>query len=185
MPPETSRHTAGRSLWLRGDGRGGFSPVPGQHSGLQVYGEQRGAALADFDADSRLDLVVTQNAAETKLYRNVGARPGLRVRLVGPPGNLAGIGAVVRLGAGGQWGPARELHGGSGYWSQDSAVLVLGLPERDAGVSPAGGGREPAEGRLARELWVRWPGGKVTTAAVPAGAREVAVDVTGKIRVIR
>jgi len=161
--PEQSRLDAGRGLWLRGDGAGGFSPVPGQQSGLKIHGEQRGAALSDFDGDGRVDLVVAQNAAETKLYRNEGARPGLRVRLAGPPGNASGVGAVLRWVADGKFGPAREIHAGSGYWSQDSAVQVLAAP-----VS-------------AKQLWVRWPGGKTTTTDLPSGLREVVVDVTGKI----
>ena len=33
-----------------------------------VYGEQRGAAAADYDRDARVDLVVTQNGAATRLY---------------------------------------------------------------------------------------------------------------------
>ena len=80
----------------------------------------------DFDGDGRVDLAVTQNGAETKLYQNVGAKPGLRVRLAGPPGNPDGIGATMRPIFGQRMGPAREIHGGSGYWSQDSAVQVLG-----------------------------------------------------------
>src|SRR5437764_4422454 len=117
---ESSRSDAGRGLWLRGDGRGNLRAVSGQESGVKVYGEQRGAALCDYDGDGRVDLVVTQNAAETKLYKNVGARPGLRVRLKGPPGNPNGIGAAIRLMAGDKPGPARAVHAGSGYWSHDS-----------------------------------------------------------------
>src|SRR6185369_8465700 len=44
---DTLRLDAGRGLWLRGDGTGKFSPVPGQESGIRVYGEQRGCALSD------------------------------------------------------------------------------------------------------------------------------------------
>src|SRR5205823_10858972 len=96
-PPEMRRLDAGRGLWLRGDGTGNLTPLRGQDSGVKVYGEQRGAALSDYDQDGRIDLVVTQNGAETKLFHNVGAKPGLRVRLSGPPGNPAGVGAQVRL----------------------------------------------------------------------------------------
>jgi hypothetical protein len=127
---EESRLDASRGLLLRGDGQGGFVPVSGQASGITVYGEQRGAAVADFDHDGRTDLVVTQNGAATKLYKNTGARSGLRVRLAGPPGNPDGVGAVLRLKFNDAFGPAREIHTGSGYWSQDSACAVLALPER-------------------------------------------------------
>src|SRR5437879_8356266 len=97
MNSETGRNDAGRGLWLKGDGSGGLTPVPGQESGVKVYGEQRGAALCDYDGDGRLDLVVTQNGAETKLYHNVRGKLGLRVRLRGPPGHREAIGAQMRM----------------------------------------------------------------------------------------
>ncbi len=93
-----SRHDAGRGLLLRGDGRGGFTPVNGQESGLLIYGEQRGAAVGDFDNDGRADLIATQFNEQTKVYRNETARPGLRVRLKGSPGNPQAVGAQLRLG---------------------------------------------------------------------------------------
>ena len=46
---ETGRLDGGRGLWLRGDGRGGLTAVSGLESGVKVYGEQRGAALAEAD----------------------------------------------------------------------------------------------------------------------------------------
>ena len=122
--PSTPRLDAGRGLWLRGDGKGNLRSVPGQESGVTVYGEQRGAALCDYDGDGRVDLVVTQNGAETKLYHNVSAKPGLRVKVRGPPGNPSGIGAVLRLKFGERLGPAREIHAGSGYWSPPTRISL-------------------------------------------------------------
>ncbi len=156
-PPELPRLDAGRGLLLRGDGHGRLAPVAGQESGVKVYGEQRGAATADYDHDGRVDLVVTQNGAATTLWHNVRAKPGLRVRLEGSPGNPDAIGATIRLRFGNRFGPAREIHGGSGYWSQDSPVQVLATPETPG------------------EVWVRWPGGRTTTTPVPPGATEVVV----------
>ena len=169
MQPKTSRADAGRGLWLRGDAQAGLLAVPGQESGIKVYGEQRSCALADYDADGRVDLVVTQNASETKLYRNVRGRPGLRVRLAGLPGNPAGVGAVLRLGAGGRWGPAREIHAGSGYWSQDAAVQVMAWPGT-VGTMPV-------------QIKVRWPGGRETVSIIPPGACEVQIAPDGGLRV--
>ena len=132
-----------------------------------VYGEQRGAAAGDFDEDGRVDLVVSQNGAATRLFRNVGGAPGLRVRLLGPSGNPQGIGATVRLHFDKGIGAAREIHAGSGYWSQDSAVAVLSIPEPP------------------RHISVLWPGGKTVKAAVPALAREIAVDYDGSVKLVR
>ena len=157
LPPETARMDAGRGLWLRGDGAGSFAAVPGQVSGVRVYGEQRAAAVADYDADGRVDLVVTQNAAPVHIYRNVRAEAGVRVRLEGPPGNPWGVGATVRMRlADGELGRARVVAAGSGYWSQASRVLVM---EKQATV---------------QGVWVRWPDGTDTEIAVSGDAVTVA-----------
>jgi enediyne biosynthesis protein E4 len=161
--PEITALDAGLGLWLRGDGSGGLSAMSPMESGIRMTGDQRGAAVSDMDGDGRPDLVVAQNGGDTRLFRNRGGRPGLRVRLKGPPTNPSGLGAVLRFESGGRTGPAREVHGGSGYWSQESLVSVLALP---AGTS---------EGVLT----VRWPGGAVTRVAVPSSTREITVDLTG------
>lgn len=157
--PHDGRMDAGRGLWLRGDGSGQMHAIPGSASGVMVYGEQRGSALSDFDGDGRLDLVVTQNGSRTRLFKNQGARPGLRVRLSGPPGNPDGIGAIIRLVSGAALGPAREVHGGSGYWSRDSSVQVM------------------ASNTKPDHVQVLWPGGKTSKTPVPPEAREIVVKV--------
>ncbi|MCP5519973.1 MAG: VCBS repeat-containing protein [Verrucomicrobiales bacterium] len=163
--PTTPRLDAGRGLLLRGNGDGTFAPVSGPESGIEIYGEQRGAATADFDRDGRLDLAVAQNGAETRLFHNLGARPGLRVRLDAGPGNPTGLGTVLRGVSGKDGvGPAVEVHGGGGYWSQDSSVPV---------VTSA----EPLT-----VLRIRWPGGAESRVNVPAGAKEIDVAFDGTVR---
>ncbi len=154
---EDSRLDSSRGLLLRGDGKGGFVPVPGQASGITVYGEQRGAAVADFDRDGRTDLIVTQNGNATRLFKNISARPGLRIRLAGSPGNPDGVGARLRLKFASGWGPTREIHAGSGYWSQDSSCAVLGIPDTPQAIQ------------------ITWPGGRSTEQAIGQDRGEILV----------
>ena len=158
------RLAAGRALWLRGAGKGNLRALSGSESGVTIYGEQRGAAVGDFDGDGRVDLVVGQNDGPTKLFHNASGRPGLRVRLVGPKGNPDGIGATIRLKFKEGFGPIRELHAGSGYWSQDSLCAVLAAPSAPS------------------EIEVRWPGGKTMTSALTDGVREIRFHMDGGIQ---
>jgi enediyne biosynthesis protein E4 len=169
LAPTEARCDAGRGLWLRGNGHGGFSPVPGQESGVEVYGEQRGCALSDYDGDGRVDLAVSQNGNALRLFHNIGAKPGLRVRVQGPPANPTGIGALLRLEADGVKGAVREVQAGSGYWSQNSSTQVMALPE----------------GRTPTTLWVQRPGGQNFSVPIPKGAKEVEVGLDGTIRMVR
>ena len=65
-----SRYDAGRGLWLKGDGSGDLVPVSGKESGVNIYGEQRGAGLCDYDLDGRVDLAVSQNGANLYAWRD-------------------------------------------------------------------------------------------------------------------
>jgi hypothetical protein len=64
-------------------------------------------------------------------------------------------------------GPLREIHAGSGYWSQDSVVQVMSLAS-----SP-------------KRLEVRWPGGRTATIELPANSSEVTINIDGQIRTLR
>lgn len=164
--PDEPRLDAGLGLWLRGAGQGKLHPLSAARSGVVIHHEQRGAALGDFDADGRVDLVVSQNDGPTRLFRNENARPGLRVRLSGPAGNPDGIGANIRLQFADRPGPPRELKSGSGYWSQDSLIAVLATPAAPTGIA------------------VRWPGGRRTEGSIPTGAREVLVSYDGSVAAV-
>jgi hypothetical protein len=154
-----SRDDSGRGLCLHGNGDGTFTALDGSITGIKIYGEQRGVALADFNHDGRIDLLVSQNNAETKLYMNQTGKRGLRVRLHGPPGNPEAIGAQVRVRyADGHMGPCRNISAGTGYWSQDATTQVLGWAQPPVG------------------LWIRWPGGKEEL--FPLGKDVWDVDVT-------
>lgn len=143
MHPDYARQEGGRGLLLRGDGHGHFTPVSGDESGLKIYGEQRGAAVCDFDHDGRIDLAVTQNGAATKLYRNTRSKPGTRLQLIGPPGNPLAIGAQFWIERDNSKGIVQEIQAGSGYLSQESATKLIF--DKETG-----------------QLVVRWPGGQMS-----------------------
>lgn len=157
--PEMPRSDAGRGLLLKGDGKGNLSPVPGQVCGIKVYGEQRGCAVTDYDHDGRVDLVVTQNAAPTRLFRNRFAKPGARVIVKGTTGNPA-IGATIRVKGEGT-SILREVQAGSGYWSMNGAAQVV-----PRGV----------------EIVVRWPGGKTIETRVAPEAKLLTIEADGNVR---
>src|SRR5439155_17243851 len=163
--PELARLDTGRGLLLLGDGTGKLRAVPGQESGIKVYGEQRGCAVANYDGDGRVDLVVTQNANATRLYHNRRGQPGLRVRLVATPANPAAVGATLRIESDTRKGPLREIHAGSGYWSQDSTLQVMSLITN------------------ATHIAVTWPGGKKSRVEIPKNAKEITIDMDGKATV--
>ena len=165
--PETSRYDAGEGLLMKGDGKGGFTPVPGAASGIQIHGEQRGCAVSDYDGDGRVDLVVAQNNAETRLFHNRLAKSGLRIRLIGPAGNPQAIGAVIRLENDKQKGPAHEIHSGTGYWSQDGVVQVMAMAQTP------------------QRVMVRWPAGHPKVFHLPPGAKDIEIDVVQGLKQIR
>lgn len=164
VPENTSqeaitRNDSGRGLLLRGTGGGGFAALDGSVTGIKIYGEQRGAAAADFNHDGRLDLCVAQNNGSTLLFANETGQRGLRVALRGPPGNPDAIGAQMRVRyADGALGPCRSVSSGTGYWSEPATVQVLGCA------------RPPAA------LWVRWPGGREQTLPLEKDIWDVSVD---------
>ena len=166
LRPGDGRLDSGRGLVLRGDGKGGFTSVPGQVSGIKVYDEQRGCALADYDDDGRVDLAVTANNGQTRLFHNTTAVPGMRIKLLGPPGNPDGVGATIRVDYGDRLGAAREVQSGSGFWSQNSCVQVLAA-------------------KSALRIQVRWPGGKTVTSRLPPAGSEIELAFDGSVKIVR
>lgn len=147
---EDGKDDAGRGLWLRGRGDGSFEAVPGQISGVRLYGEQRAAACGDVNSDARMDLLVTQNGARAVLFYNRAPQAGLRLSLRYRDSNIHGIGSRVQVVyRNGRLGPSLEMKAGSGYWSQDAPELIFGRRAEIAAVR------------------VLWPNGESSEHTVP------------------
>lgn len=141
--PEEERSDSGTGLWLLGQRDGSFRGLNPSESGIQVYGDMRSAAVADFDHDARPDLVVTQNAGAVRLYKNRTGQKGIRVRLSGPDVNPQGIGSGLRVVyEDGSRGPLREVQLGSGYLSQSSPVQVMATPRPAMGIEVTWPGKQ-------------------------------------------
>ncbi|MGB9196477.1 MAG: CRTAC1 family protein [Terriglobales bacterium] len=125
----------------------------------------RGAAYADINNDGALDVLVTTNGGAAHLYRSEGVtNSSLRVKLEGTKSNRDGVGAVVRVTAGGekQW---QMMRSGSSYLSASELVLTFGL-----------GSRAKAD-----SIEVQWPGGAVEKIADVAAGETVTIREGGGI----
>ena len=138
-----------------------------------------GAAVADFDLDGDLDVLVTENGSAAHLYRNDqrGGQRSIRFELRGTKSNRDAIGAKVRIEGGGE---RQELlvKGGSSYLSQSELPLTFGLGARDRverAVIRWPSGREEEFTNLAAGHRYRCVEGKGVESKTPFAARQPAV----------
>ncbi len=114
-------------------GKDASYPLCFQKSGIQhVRGvlSSRSSVIADLDDDGDLDIVVAEfNDRPQLLVSNLSEKRNLhflKVRLEGTMSNRDGLGATVRVSAGGK--TYTQFHDGkSGYLSQSSLPLYFGL----------------------------------------------------------
>ncbi|HEX2854089.1 MAG TPA: FG-GAP-like repeat-containing protein [Opitutaceae bacterium] len=147
-PAEPGRFDGGIGWLLRGDGRGGFTPVPAGESGFVVPGDGRSLAAADLNQDGWPDLLVTRNNDRALLFHGRGAAAGrsFGVALRGAAGNPAAIGARLALTLSDGSAQTLEIAAGSGYFGQSGATTFFGYSDA---VLPA-------------RLKIRWPDGRET-----------------------
>jgi hypothetical protein len=104
----------------------------------------RGLAVADFDNDGDLDIVVSDAGGSPLLLRNDGGNRNhwIAIRARGRESNRFGIGAKVRVTSGGRT-QLREINPYGSYLSTSDTRLHFGL----------------GNATLAR-IEIEWPGGK-------------------------
>lgn len=79
MEPFTGRHDAFMGLYLKGNGKGGFTAVTMPQSGLCISGDAKGLAIIKT-ANNEL-IVATQNQDSIKVYQQTGIKPYKWIKL--------------------------------------------------------------------------------------------------------
>lgn len=123
---------AEQNLLYKNDGTGRFSKTSNSVRGdLKQLFVSRGAAVADFDNDGDVDVLVSNNGQRAQLFRNDGGNRNhwLRIQLVGKESNRDGVGARVKVVAG-DLTQYDERKGGSSYQSAQDPRLHFGLGHR-------------------------------------------------------
>ncbi len=94
--------------------------------------DSRGVAVADFNNDGKLDLIMNNNNESPTFYMNNIAKSGnfASFKLVSSKGNRDAIGAVIRLTANGKT-MMRQVEAGSGYASESLVPIHFGLGAAD------------------------------------------------------
>src|SRR5438046_2403964 len=148
----------------RNNGNGTFEEVT-KSLGLAFAAPRvgRGAAYADIHNDGRLDLLLSTTGGPVYLFRNeaqgaAASNRSLRIKLSGTKSDRDGIGAIVKLTAGGET-QSQMLRSGSSYLSASELVLTFGL-----------GHSEKAD-----TLEIRWPSGQLDRLSSVSAGQTISV----------
>jgi enediyne biosynthesis protein E4 len=159
---------SGPRIVFRNRGGGSFEDVSAASgAGATTPRSSRGAAFGDVDNDGDVDvLVMNMNEPPSLLRNDLPAGHGwLQVRLEGTTSNRMGLGATVRVTAGGRT-QARAALSQSSYYSHDDLRLPFGL----------------GAAARAERIEVRWPGGRQDVVTdVPANQLVVIREGQGRV----
>lgn len=117
-------------------------------SGFDFAGDTRAFAITDFDGDGRSDLILKNRLGpQVRVLQNncAGENQSIAIDLQGAKSNRDAIGAKIEVLDG---GPAVWLSAESGYLSQHSKRLIIGLGKRNTPVT----------------LKITWPSGVIEEA---------------------
>ena len=117
------------NIIFKNEGNMQFSKLPGEN-GFNTGSFSHGMAVADFDDDGKLDVVINNANAPASIYRNVTVTNGhyAVIKLRGPGNNIEGLGCSVVLYAGGKK-HINTMQATRGYFSASEALLHFGLGE--------------------------------------------------------
>jgi Tfp pilus assembly protein PilF/peroxiredoxin len=148
-----------RDVFLRNDGKGGFDEVSGT-VGLDLDGDGRSFAVADYDLDGDPDLVVmsARSAPQLRIFRNdyPEKNASLALRLVGSKSNRDAVGARVVVETD-DLRRTKIVLAGSGFISQHSQELLFGL----------------GKSKRILKVEILWPSGTTQTLSDVAPGRRV------------
>src|SRR5215469_2545094 len=125
-----------RNLLYVNNADGTFSDVSAA-AGLDFIEDSRTFALADFDHDGRVELVLkNRSAPQLRYLKNLIPQlpPAIALRLVGKKSNRDAIGAAVTIEAG-EMRQTRLVQAGSGFLAQHSKELFFGLGNATGRIS--------------------------------------------------
>ena len=150
VQPDQQYRQPTQLFWNAGGVRktGGFVEVPAEEVTRALFQPiaGRGSAYADIDGDGDLDILLTQLSDKPVLLRNDQQlhHHWTRLKVTGTRANHDGIGAWVKVRAGGKtmW---RHVMPTRGYLSQSELPVTFGLGELDR----------------VDEASITWPGGEV------------------------
>ncbi len=116
-----------RNCLFANAGNGRFINVA-RPTGSDCIRDSRGVAVADFNGDGKLDMVINNNNAQPTLYLNDVKKVGnsVEIKLEGTRSNRDAIGARVRLTIAGK-AMTRQVEAGSGYTSEAMLPVHFGL----------------------------------------------------------